>query len=51
MFHPEIIFLRSGNNPSPKLQQASMLSKLILNKTPKKGKATTPDLDSLAYSR
>ncbi|QLG91428.1 hypothetical protein HZF02_05430 [Pseudomonas yamanorum] len=36
MSYPEIIFIVSSNNPSPLLQRCVIVSRLILNKNPKK---------------
>ncbi|SEN58706.1 hypothetical protein SAMN03159293_00433 [Pseudomonas sp. NFACC39-1] len=47
MSYPEIIFIKLSNNLSQNPKQASILSKFILNKNPRKRRSTTPDLDSL----
>ncbi|CAH0165002.1 hypothetical protein SRABI112_01023 [Pseudomonas mediterranea] len=51
MSHPEIIFIQTDNNLFPIPQRCGMLSKLILNKNPKKGRSTTGDSDSLNGTR
>jgi hypothetical protein len=47
MSHPEIIFIQTDNNLFRIPQRSGMLSKLILNKNPKKRRPTTPDSDSM----
>ena len=46
MSYPEIIFIRSSNNPSPFLQKFRMLSKSILNKNTKNCRCTRLSSDS-----
>ena len=47
MSHPEIIFIRTGNNHSPFSQKWRILSKLILNKNTKISRSSTRSSDSI----